>query len=114
MYFCHSKEWRFLDVVNINIRGGCGGDGCMAMVFMYQTYIKQQAVKFMYYYLHIKRREFKTPWGGPAGGNGGHGGSVYIRCDESLSGLDSLRRKVHIRASDGQNGQGKGVFNFVT
>jgi Obg family GTPase CgtA len=73
----------FFDVAKINVKGGDGGDGCMAM-----------------------RREFRIEFGGPCGGNGGHGGSIYLECDESLNTLAMLRQKVHHRANDGTNGKG--------
>lgn len=79
----NDQEWMFFDVAKINVRGGDGGDGCMAM-----------------------RREFRIEFGGPSGGNGGAGGSVYIECDESLNTLSLLRRRVHHRAKDGTNGRG--------
>ena len=80
-----SKEWNFADVANINVRGGKGGDGCMAML-----------------------REHKAPLGGPAGGDGGPGGAVVLRADDSLHSLESVRRRVHYKGEDGGNGQGKG------
>lgn len=45
----------FFDVARVNVQGGEGGDGCMAM-----------------------RREYCVEFGGPSGGNGGNGGSVYL------------------------------------
>lgn len=62
----------FFDVAKISVKGGDGGDGCMAM-----------------------RREFRLCQGGPSGGNGGGGGNVYLVCDENLNTLGPLRRKVH-------------------
>lgn len=79
----NDQEWMFFDVARINVKGGDGGDGCMAM-----------------------RREFRIEFGGPSGGNGGAGGSVYIECDDSLNTLSMLRRKVHHRGRDGTNGKG--------
>lgn len=70
----NDKEWMFFDVAKINVKGGDGGNGCMAM-----------------------QREFKLEYGGPCGGNGGEGGSVYLECDKSLNTLAMLRRKVHHR-----------------
>ena len=78
-----SQEWMFFDVAKINAKGGDGGDGCMAM-----------------------RREFRIEFGGPSGGNGGAGGSVYLECDSSLNTLSLLRRRVHHRGKDGTNGKG--------
>lgn len=65
------------------MQGGEGGDGCMAM-----------------------RREYCIEHGGPSGGNGGHGGSVYLECDRNLNTLAMLRRRVHHRGKDGTNGRG--------
>ena len=76
-------EWQFFDVAKINVKGGEGGDGCMAM-----------------------RREYCIEFGGPSGGNGGHGGSVFLECDDSLNTLAMLRRRVHHRGKDGRNGMG--------
>lgn len=76
-------EWQFFDVAKINVKGGEGGDGCMAM-----------------------RREYCIEFGGPSGGNGGHGGSVFLECDDSLNTLAMLRRRVHHRGRDGRNGMG--------
>ena len=53
------------------------------------------------------RREFKVDLGGPCGGNGGHGGSVYLECDETLNTLSLLRRRVHHKGHDGTGGRGK-------
>ena len=41
------------------------------------------------------RREFRIEFGGPSGGNGGDGGSVFLECDSSLNTLSLLRQKVH-------------------
>lgn len=76
-------EWQFFDVAKVNVKGGEGGDGCMAM-----------------------RREYCIEFGGPSGGNGGHGGSVWLECDDSLNTLAMLRRRVHHRGKDGTNGRG--------
>lgn len=66
----------------MNVKAGDGGNGCMAM-----------------------RREFRLEFGGPSGGNGGDGGSVYFECDPSLNTLSMLRRKVHHVADKGTNGK---------
>eukprot|EP01041_Mallomonas_annulata_P006136 gene6136-12423_t len=80
----NDQEWMFFDVARINVKGGEGGDGCMAM-----------------------RREWHVEFGGPSGGNGGSGGSVYLECDTELNTLALLRRRVHHKGRDGTNGQGK-------
>ena len=76
----------FDDVARINVKGGDGGNGCMAM-----------------------RREFRVEFGGPCGGNGGNGGSVWLECDETLNTLALLRRRVHHKGQSGKNGLGKSM-----
>lgn len=83
IYYQLSKEWMFFDVARVFVKGGDGGDGCMAM-----------------------RREYCLEHGGPSGGNGGHGGHVYLQCDRNLNTLSFLRQKVHHKAKDGTNGKG--------
>jgi GTP-binding protein len=73
----------FFDIARINVKGGEGGDGCMAL-----------------------RREFRIDMGGPSGGNGGHGGSIYLECDKTLNTLLPLRSKIHYKGEDGVNGKG--------
>jgi len=73
----------FFDVAKIHVKGGDGGDGCSAL-----------------------RREFCIQHGGPSGGNGGHGGNVYVECDPSLNTLSNLHRQVHYKGKDGTNGRG--------
>ncbi len=75
-------DWLFFDRCKIFVSAGDGGNGCVAF-----------------------RREKDKPKMGPAGGNGGRGGSVHLQCDE---GLNMLKQEVHFRATDGQNGMGKG------
>lgn len=76
---------RFIDRVRILVRAGDGGDGCVAW-----------------------RREAHTPRGGPAGGDGGNGGDVYLETDDSLSTLLDLRYRQHYKAEPGRAGQSKG------
>lgn len=73
----------FTDLSRINVRGGDGGAGCMSF-----------------------RREAFVPKGGPDGGDGGTGGSVYLECDPQLSSLVDYRFKHHFRAGRATHGQG--------
>ena len=73
----------FFDQARIYVRGGDGGNGVVAF-----------------------RREKFVPRGGPAGGNGGRGGDVYLRVDLGLNTLYALQRQVHHRADRGGHGSG--------
>ena len=53
------------------------------------------------------RREKGIARGGPNGGNGSRGGSVFLVTDENLNTLSMARSKVHYKGKDGSNGQGK-------
>ena len=64
----------FLDDVRISVRAGAGGDGAATM-----------------------RREAHVPRGGPDGGDGGRGGSVYLRVDAGQTALHDFRYKHHFR-----------------
>src|SRR5690348_4884598 len=71
------------DRARIEVRAGRGGDGASSF-----------------------RREAHVPKGGPDGGDGGRGGDVRLRCDDSLRDLQSFRRRGHYRAERGGHGQG--------
>ena len=73
----------FLDRVSILVRGGDGGNGCIAF-----------------------RREYKMPKGGPSGGDGGHGGSVIIRTERNVDSLYGLSGRKHFLAPSGSPGKG--------
>ena len=73
----------FIDQVHINVKGGDGGAGCMSF-----------------------RREAHVPKGGPDGGDGGHGGNVYVVADAQRSSLIDYRFKHHFKAQRGTHGQG--------
>jgi GTP-binding protein len=74
---------QFLDEAKIHIQSGNGGDGCVAF-----------------------RRERNVPFGGPDGGNGGRGGSVYVECISGLNTLIDYRFKQHFKARKGSDGAG--------
>lgn len=75
-----------IDRVEIYVKGGDGGNGVVSF-----------------------RREKFVPYGGPDGGNGGVGGSVYLVGDESVSTLLAFRYKKHFRAERGAHGKGKNM-----
>jgi GTP-binding protein len=74
----------FFDEAKINVKSGDGGDGCIAF-----------------------RREKFVPFGGPSGGNGGPGGSVYLVVDRNQNTLVYFRRKIHFKAERGGRGSSK-------
>jgi GTPase len=72
----------FLDEVRIVVRAGAGGDGASTF-----------------------RREAHVPRGGPDGGDGGRGGSVYLRVDAGQTTLRDFRFKHEFRATPGGRGE---------
>jgi GTP-binding protein len=73
----------FLDEAAIHVRGGRGGNGCVAF-----------------------RREKYVPRGGPSGGDGGHGGSVVVVGEEGRNTLYHLRFASLYPAERGRHGEG--------
>ncbi len=74
---------KFLDQAKIYIQSGHGGAGCISF-----------------------RREKYIEYGGPNGGDGGKGGSVYFEAVENLNTLIDFRYRQHFKAPKGQNGMG--------
>ncbi len=75
---------KFIDEVRIRVIAGDGGRGCVSF-----------------------RREKFVPWGGPDGGNGGHGGNVVVEADPQLTTLLDLRYQKLYKAGRGGHGLGK-------
>ena len=74
---------RFVDEAVITVEAGDGGNGVASF-----------------------RREKFVPFGGPDGGDGGRGGSVYIQADDDTSTLVDYRYTRKFRAERGKNGAG--------
>ncbi|MFL5679912.1 MAG: GTPase ObgE [Chloroflexota bacterium] len=72
----------FLDRVTIFVRAGSGGDGAATF-----------------------RREAHVPRGGPDGGDGGRGGSIYLRVDPGETTLQAFRFTHHFKAASGGRGE---------
>ncbi|MFN0318194.1 MAG: GTPase ObgE [Burkholderiales bacterium] len=78
---------KFIDEAHIEIHAGNGGDGSA----------------------HFRREKF-IPRGGPDGGDGGKGGSVYLRADRNLNTLIEYRyARIH-RAKHGEHGHGADCY----
>lgn len=77
---------QFIDQVEIEVEGGKGGDGMVAF-----------------------RREKYVPAGGPAGGNGGKGGSVILKAVEHLQTLLDFQYNHKFKADNGKRGGPKNM-----
>jgi GTP-binding protein len=74
----------FIDEVSITVRAGDGGNGCLSF-----------------------RREKFIPKGGPDGGDGGRGGSVFFEVDLQMTTLSDFRYRRVLQAERGKNGSGQ-------
>ncbi|MEW5833995.1 MAG: Obg family GTPase CgtA [Pseudomonadota bacterium] len=78
---------KFVDEAVIKVQAGNGGNGCVSF-----------------------RREKFIPFGGPNGGDGGHGGSVWLVADEGLNTLVDFRHQRVFKAQRGENGMGSDMY----
>ena len=74
---------KFVDEAHIHVEAGKGGNGCVSF-----------------------RREKYIPKGGPDGGNGGVGGSLYMVADNDLNTLVDYRYTRRYKAQNGEQGRG--------
>ena len=75
---------KFLDQAKIHVKAGDGGSGSASF-----------------------RREKFIEFGGPDGGDGGHGGSIVFAVDKNLNTLIDFRYQQHFKAEKGKDGKGK-------
>jgi GTP-binding protein len=75
---------KFLDLAKVYIRSGSGGGGCISF-----------------------RREKYIEYGGPDGGDGGGGGTVWAETVDGLNTLIDFRYQQHFFAKNGQPGMGR-------
>lgn len=75
---------KFVDEATIRVAAGNGGKGCVSF-----------------------RREKFIPFGGPDGGDGGHGGDVYLVADTGLNTLVDFRHARSYQAEHGKAGMGR-------
>ena len=73
----------FVDEAKILVKAGDGGNGCVAF-----------------------RREKFVPRGGPSGGDGGHGGSIYLQANPNDNTLLRYRYNREFKADRGRHGEG--------
>jgi len=75
---------KFVDEAKIRVEAGNGGDGALSF-----------------------RREKFVPRGGPDGGDGGRGGSIYLHANSGLNTLADFRYSTQFRAMHGERGHGR-------
>lgn len=78
---------KFFDEAKIEVVAGDGGNGVATF-----------------------RREKFIPFGGPDGGDGGRGGSIYAVADRNINTLIDYRYTRHFRAQRGENGRGSDCY----
>mgnify|MGYP001263124664 CR=1 FL=1 len=78
---------KFIDEAKIEVQAGRGGDGCASF-----------------------RREKFIPKGGPDGGDGGRGGSVWAVADHNLNTLIEFRYQRRVAAGNGEPGRGSDCY----
>ena len=74
---------KFVDEATVKVQAGNGGRGCVSFP-----------------------REKFVPFGGPAGGDGGHGGSVWLKAVEGINTLADFRIQRTYKARNGEGGSG--------
>jgi GTP-binding protein len=78
---------KFVDEARVRVQAGNGGRGCLSF-----------------------RREKFAPFGGPDGGDGGHGGSVFLRAAEGINTLADFRVERNFKAQSGEAGSSNDCF----
>jgi GTP-binding protein len=78
---------KFVDEARIEVQAGRGGNGCASF-----------------------RREKFVPKGGPDGGDGGRGGSVWAVADHNINTLIEYRYQRRIAAGNGEHGRGSDCY----
>jgi GTPase len=78
---------KFVDEAKLKVQAGNGGRGCVSF-----------------------RREKFVPFGGPDGGDGGHGGSVYLKAVEGMNTLADFRISRTYKGQNGEPGSGNDCF----
>ncbi len=74
---------KFIDEAKVRVQAGNGGRGCVSF-----------------------RREKFVPFGGPDGGDGGLGGSVYLKAVEGMNTLADFRISRIYKGQNGESGSG--------
>lgn len=83
-FYVREAAMKFIDEATIWVEAGSGGNGCVSFL-----------------------REKFVPKGGPDGGHGGDGGSVFFEATEHLNTLVDFRHKRRFNAQSGEAGRGR-------